>query len=99
MQHQAQTEVKAAPGKRDELVAILLRSVGDMPGCMNYVVAEDRKDVDTVWITEVWDSAASHKASLQLPAVKEAIAAAMPLIAAFGEHRETQVAGGHGLAR
>ncbi len=90
---------KSAPGKRDELIAILLRSVGDMPGCKSYVVAEDPQDADTVWITEVWDSAASHKASLQLPAVKEAIAAAMPLIAAFGEHRETQVVGGHGLAR
>ncbi|MEW6704269.1 MAG: putative quinol monooxygenase [Pseudomonadota bacterium] len=88
---------KAAPGKRDELVAILLSSVDAMPGCRSYVVAHDPADADVVWITEVWDSPAAHKASLDLPSVKAAIAKAMPLIASFGEHRELQVVGGHGL--
>ena len=59
--------------------------------------AEDPADPDTVWITEVWDDAASHQASLQLPAVKAAIAQARPLIASFGEHRELGVVGLHGL--
>lgn len=88
---------KAAPGRRDELVAILLGDVGAMPGCRSYVVAEDPAQADTLWVTEVWDSAEAHQASLQLPAVKAAIAKAMPLIAAFGEHRELRVRGGHGL--
>jgi quinol monooxygenase YgiN len=89
---------KATPGKRVELVAILLASVGAMPGCKSYVVAEDPADSETIWVTEVWDSQASHKASLGLPAVKSAIAKAKPLIASFGEHREINVVGGHGLA-
>jgi quinol monooxygenase YgiN len=89
---------KAVAGQRSALLDVLLSSVGDMPGCKSYVVGEDPKDADTVWITEVWATSAAHQASLQLPAVKAAIAKAMPLIASFGEHREFKVIGGHGLA-
>lgn len=89
---------KAKPGHRDALLAILLESPGAMPGCHSYVVAEDPQDPDTVWITEVWDSAESHKASLAIPAIKDAIARAMPLIDSFGQHTVTRPVGGHGLA-
>jgi quinol monooxygenase YgiN len=88
---------KAATGKRSEIVALLLGDVGAMPGCKSYVVAEDPADADTLWVTEVWDSAAHHQASMEIPAVKAAISKAMPLIASFGEHRELNVVGGHGL--
>jgi len=88
---------KATAGRRDALLAILLENVGDMPGCLAYVVAEDPGDPDGIWITEVWDSAGSHKASLEIPAVKDAIARAMPLIAGFGQRTETRPVGGHGL--
>ena len=88
---------RAQPGQRAALAANLLESVGDMPGCLGYVVAEDPADADGIWITEVWDSADSHKASLALPAVKAAIARAMPLIAGFDQHIETRPLGGHGL--
>lgn len=87
----------AAPGSRADLAALLLGGVDDMPGCCSYVVAEDPSDEDTLWVTEVWDSPEAHRASLDLPAVKDAIARAMPLIASFGEHRELRVLGGHGL--
>jgi len=69
-----------------------------LPGCRSYVVAEDTADPETLWTTEVWDTQAAHKASLELPAVKVAIAKAVPIIGAFGEHRELKVIGGHGLA-
>lgn len=88
---------KAAEGRRAELVKLLLAESGRLPGCLSYVVAEDPADEVTVWITEVWTDAAAHQASLQLPAVKAVIAQAMPLIAAFGEHRETRPVGGHAL--
>ena len=88
---------KAVSGQRDALMAILLDNTGDMPGCLSYVVAEDVSDPDAIWITEVWDGAASHKASLALPAVRDAIARAKPLIAGFGQHIETRPVGGHGL--
>ena len=85
------------PGKRDELIALMLQSVGDMPGCLSYVIARDPVDADKLWITEVWDSEASHKASLQIPAVAETIRQAMPLIAGFGDHIVTEPVGGSGL--
>ena len=90
-------KVNAAPGKRDALVAILLEGVAGMPGCLSYVVATDPADADAIWITEVWDSKASHDASLALPAVRDAITKGRPLIAGFGDRVVTAPVGGHGL--
>lgn len=87
----------AAPGKRDELIAIMLEGVSAMPGCLSYVVARDPANADWLWITEVWDSEASHKASLSLPPVQQAIARAKPIIAGFGDYTVTEPVGGHGL--
>lgn len=84
-------------GKRDELIAILLEGVGVMPGCLSYVVAKDPADADAIWITEVWDSEQSHKASLSLPAVKQAITRGRPLVAGFSNGTVTEPVGGHGL--
>lgn len=88
----------AVPGSRDALAAALLEGTGEMPGCLSYVVATDPSDADALWITEVWDSVESHRASLQLPAVRAAIAKGRPLIAGFGERHETTPLGGAGLA-
>ena len=90
-------KMRAQPGKRAELIAILLEGTGAMPGCKAYIVAEDVKEPDAIWITEVWDKAESHKASLQLPAVQAAIAKGRPLIAGFDSQVELRVAGGVGL--
>ncbi|MGE3274631.1 MAG: putative quinol monooxygenase [Vicinamibacterales bacterium] len=87
----------AVPGQRDALVAILLESSATMPGCLSYIVARDPKDEHAIWITEAWDSKASHDASLSLPRVRDAITRARPLIAGFGDMIETTPAGGHGL--
>ena len=88
---------KAKPGKRDALVAAMLDDDTPIPGCISFVVAHDASDPDSVWITEVWDSEASHKASLSLSAVQSSIKSAMPLIATFNEHIRTQPVGGQGL--
>jgi quinol monooxygenase YgiN len=69
-------KLNAVPGQRDELVAILLEGTQGMPGCLSYVIASDPADGNALWITEVWDSQASHQASLSLPAVQAAIARA-----------------------
>jgi quinol monooxygenase YgiN len=84
-------------GKRDELLDILLKATGRMPGCHSYVVAKDVTDTNAIWITEVWDTKESHDASLSLPAVREAIAKARPLIAGFGDSVTTTPVGGVGL--
>jgi quinol monooxygenase YgiN len=88
----------AATGRRDELAAILLEGTAAMPGCRSYVVAADPEEPDSIWITEVWDSAEMHRASLELPAVREAITRGRPLIAGFADRRETVPVGGYGLS-
>ena len=88
-----------APGKRDEVVALLLDGTGAMPGCLSYIVAEDPADPNAIWITEVWDSEASHQGSLTLPAVQAAISKARPMITGFGERFVTALRGGVGLLR
>jgi quinol monooxygenase YgiN len=90
-------KIIAAPGKRDELIAILLEGTEKMPGCLSYIVARDTTDSDGIWVAEVWDSRASHGASLSLPSVRAAIGKAKPLIAGFSNRVETEPAGGHGL--
>jgi len=90
-------KITTVAGKRDALIAILLEGVSGMPGCRSYVVAKDTVSDDALWITEVWDSEASHKASLTLPSVRAAIAAGRPLIAGFESQVTTTPVGGHGL--
>jgi quinol monooxygenase YgiN len=62
----------AVEGQRDALLEILA-ALEPMPGCLSYIVARDTQDESGIWITEVWDSTASHAASLQMPAVRDAI--------------------------
>ncbi len=90
-------KMTSAPGKRDALIAILLEGTDAMPGCLSYVIAKDVEDENGIWITEVWDSEASHRASLSLPAVRDAISRAKPMIAGFDTHIATAPVGGHGL--
>ena len=87
----------AAPGQREALLAVMLEGHAAMPGCLSYIIARDPASADGLWITEAWDSRASHAASLQLPSVQALIARARPLIAGFGERFETEPLGGIGL--
>ncbi|MGH7560976.1 MAG: putative quinol monooxygenase [Gemmatimonadales bacterium] len=90
-------KMTAVAGQRDTLAGILLEGTKAMPGCLSYVIATDPADADAIWVTEVWDSQASHQASLKLPAVQAAIAKGRPLIAGFSNRVETVPLGGHGL--
>lgn len=90
-------KMTAVEGRRDALTAILLEGLGRMPGCLSYVVAHDPAEADTIWVTEVWTDEAAHRASLQVPEVKEAIRKGMPLIATFGDAQVTRPVGGVGL--
>jgi quinol monooxygenase YgiN len=92
-------KMTAVAGQRDEVAAALLESTQAMPGCLSYVIATDPADADALWITEVWDSAASHQASLSLPAVQAAIKRTRPLIAGFSNRVETVPIGGFGLPK
>lgn len=89
----------AVPGKREELIAVLLDGIAEMPGCLSYVVSRDPADDDGIWISEVWRDAESHRESLSLPAVTAAIAKGRPLIKEFGFHQEVEPVGGFGLQK
>jgi quinol monooxygenase YgiN len=90
-------KISTVPGQRDALATILLEGTDSMPGCLSYIVATDPADADALWVTEVWESQESHRASLTLPAVQAAIGRGRPLIAGFEQHVETTPLGGHGL--
>ncbi len=66
--------ILAVPGRRDALGEVLLAAMRDLPGCLSYVVARDTNDDDALWVTEVWRSREAHRASLERPAVRDAIA-------------------------
>lgn len=78
------------PGARDELVALLTRRSDDLveAGCLLYEVGVNDDEPDRVYVAELWTSAEAHRASLALPAVVAAIAAARPLLSGeFGGER------------
>lgn len=85
------------PGRRDEIIGILKESAADMPGCLSYIVAKDAADENAIWVTEVWDSIASHDASLSLPAVKNAIPRAKGIVSNFEKIAATIPVWGAGL--
>ena len=89
-------QIAVEPGRRAELAAILAE-LGEMPGCVSYVVANDTTREDALWVTEVWESAAAHAASLELPRVRAAIEQGRSLIVGFERRVETQPIGGVGL--
>ena len=78
----------AQPGQRAALIAILSEGTGSMPGNMGYLIGEDSANPDAIWIVEIWETQESHAASLNLPAVQEAIKRGRPLIAGFGTRAE-----------
>ena len=89
-------KLTAVGGKREELIKLLTGAAVDMPGCFSYVVAKDAADENVIWVTEVWDSQASHDASLSLPAVKNAIPQSKARVAAFDRIAVTTPVGGIG---
>lgn len=91
--------MRTRPGRRDEVVAILLGGAEGLrrAGCSLYLVSESETDDDMIWVTEVWRSRGHHEASLQLPETKAAIEAAMPMLTGEFSGQELRVVGGLGL--
>lgn len=92
-------KIRAVEGARDALATVLLEGTRGMPGCLSYVVASDPEDEDALWVTEIWETKASHEASLSLPGVQEAIRVGRPMIAGFGERYITTPLGGQGIGQ
>jgi quinol monooxygenase YgiN len=90
-------KITTVPEQREALISILLEGTNAMPGCLSYIIAKDTTDANAIWVTEVWESEQSHRASLSLPSVQQAIAKGKPLISGFGERFVTEPVGGQGL--
>jgi quinol monooxygenase YgiN len=65
-----------------------------MPGCFSNVIANDATDENVLWVTEVWESKASHDASLSLRGVQALIPKVKPLLANFEKIAETDPVAG-----
>lgn len=89
----------ARPGRRDAVVALLVGGAAALKeiGCEIYLVNVSEAKPDVIWVSEVWKSRDAHRASLALPAVRAAIAEAMPMLTGEFESVEFAVVGGLGL--
>jgi quinol monooxygenase YgiN len=90
-------KLTTVPGQREKMIGILKESASGMPGCVSYVVAKDSANENVLWVTEIWDSVASHDASLSLPAVRKAIPRAKPIVSRFEKIAVTTPVWGVGL--
>jgi quinol monooxygenase YgiN len=90
--------MRVVSGARGQVAHLIIGALDSIAGCLSYIVAGDPIDPDSLWITEVWDSEASHRASLDSPAVQDAIAQAKPMIVRFEERIATAPIGGLGLS-
>ena len=88
--------LRTHPGKREEVVAILLSGLEGLAavGCIVYDVSLDLGNEDLIWVREVWVDLANHRASLQLPETRAAIGAAMPLLTGEFTGAEIRTVGG-----
>lgn len=91
------TRLTAHPGRRDELGLCLLDPNLKRPGCHSYVVAQDLRETDTLWVTEVWMNEATHDAWSASIHETGALRPALALIAVFGDTTFTRPIGGVGL--
>jgi quinol monooxygenase YgiN len=81
-------QIMTIEGKADALIEILKSGTRNMPGCIRYIISKDKNIENSIWITEIWDSETSHKNSLQLPSVIDAITRGRPMISGMGERFE-----------
>jgi quinol monooxygenase YgiN len=91
--------MRTKDGQRDAVVEILLSGAEGLraAGCQVYAVCTAGDDGNVIWVTEVWDSAERHDASLQLPETRAAIGRAMPMLTGEFTRLELSVVGGLGV--
>ena len=80
MTFKVNSKITTAEGQRAAFIDILEAGTRDMPGNIAYTIAKDADDAAVLWVAEVWENEAAHKASLSLPSVQAAIAKGRPMI-------------------
>ena len=94
-------KLTAKDGSADKLASILLEAaalVSKVKGCRLYVISKDKTDINSVWVTEIWDTKEDHDNSLKGEATRALIAQAMPLLSGMPQKgQELEVLGGLGV--
>lgn len=57
-------KMTVAPGRRDELISILLEGAATMPGCLSYIIAKDTIDANAISLGAWWWLADTGKLTL-----------------------------------
>jgi len=81
--------MKAQPGKRDDLIAVLQESSRDVPGKLVYLIQLEQDDPDAFWINEVWQTKGHYDGCLTLPQVQKGWELAKPLLVGMEHRTET----------
>lgn len=92
-------KLTAHPGQRDELARLMLESsesLEAMEGCLQYILSESADEPDVLWISEIWESAEAHAASLKDENILAIISRCRPLITAVTPVK-LRALGGKGL--
>ena len=92
--------ITARPGKRDEVIEILLEAGSpfqDNPACLLYLVNADARDPDVIWVEDLWTSKEAHATAMAAPPMRPQVARALPLLVGMPEQTEIIPAGGKGL--
>jgi quinol monooxygenase YgiN len=90
-------KMTAKPGKRDEVLKIMLESgaaFDDNEHCILYVVSKDKKDENVLWVQDVWTDEASHQEAMGDEAMQQYVKQAMPLLEGMPEQIAIEPAGG-----
>ncbi|AFS70517.1 putative quinol monooxygenase [Exiguobacterium antarcticum] len=93
------TKFTTQAGEGQRLVDLLLEaatSLQDVSDCKQYIVSTTEQS-DTVMVREIWTDQEAHAASLQLPATRQLIEQARPILLQVERVFEDQPLGGKGL--
>ena len=94
-------KLTAKAGHRDELANILLEAsklVSTAKGCKLYAIGNDENDINSVYVTEIWDNKDDHDNSLKVEGVRELIMKAMPILDGQpAKGQEIEILGGTGI--
>lgn len=91
---------KTQPGKRDEIISILMQAaklISVAKGCHHYIIYKDSQDENCVCVSEIWDTKDDHDNSLKIEGCLELISKAIPLIDGKPESTALEVVGGKGI--
>lgn len=76
-------KLQAIENQGDQLLQILLkasRELDEVNNCFCYIVGKSEDEEDAVYVYEVWENKEAHEQSLHLPAIKNLIQSAMPIL-------------------